>query len=91
MSLTRNRLRASRHWLAFTSDESGATEVYLLPCPSGPKRLVSESDGESPVRRRDGKELFYVSADGRLNAVAIAPRGSDLQIGLPLGRRLSER
>ena len=47
-------------WLAYTSDESGQTEVYVRPFPGpGQKRLVSSEGGTEPRWRRDGREIFY--------------------------------
>ncbi len=59
-------------WLAYTSDESGAPEVYLQTFPaSGSKWRVSTSGGSQPKWRRDGRELFYIAADRNLMAVDI--------------------
>ncbi len=65
-------------WIAFTSNESGSSAVYLqrfetTPSPTvvGERRLVSR-DGALAVRwRRDGRELFYLGADGRVHAVPV--------------------
>ncbi|HEV2083862.1 MAG TPA: hypothetical protein VGR09_02155, partial [Gemmatimonadales bacterium] len=47
-------------WLAYESDESGESEVYVRPFPgSGAKVLVSQNGGAEPVWSRDGHELFY--------------------------------
>jgi len=53
-------LSADGHWLAYVSDESGRTEVYVRPF-SGPggKVVVSQNGGTEPVWSRDGRELFY--------------------------------
>ena len=52
-------------WLAYASDESGAFEVYVQAFPDGQAtRLVSRGGGAEPRWRADGRELFYVSADG---------------------------
>ena len=54
-------------WSAYTSDESGALEVYLQSFPlAGDKRRVSISGGAQPKWRSDGKELFYLSGDRHL-------------------------
>lgn len=59
-------------WIAYTSDESGAPEVYVQTFPaSGGKWRVSTGGGSQPSWRRDGKELFYVAADRKLMAVDI--------------------
>jgi Tol biopolymer transport system component len=66
-------------WLAFTSNESGRTEVYLQAFESGEsprlvgeRHLVSRHGAISLRWSRDGKELFYLAWDGRLYAVPIA-------------------
>ena len=47
-------------WLAYQSDESGESEVYVRPFPGpGAKVLVSQNGGSEPVWSRDGRELFY--------------------------------
>src|SRR6266851_4183093 len=65
-------------WLAFTSDESGRPEVYIQafqttesPSVVGERYLVSR-DGALALRwRRDGRELFYLGFDGRVQAVPV--------------------
>lgn len=48
-------------WIAFTSDESGAPEVYVREFREGGKRWrVSTRGGFDPKWQRDGKELFYL-------------------------------
>jgi len=47
-------------WIAYDSNESGETEVYIQPFPpSGGKWQVSSGGGSNPRWRGDGKELFY--------------------------------
>ena len=65
-------------WLAFTSNESGRTEVYIQAFAAGEiPKLVGESQvvsnrGAICIRwRPDGKELFYLAWDGRVYAVPI--------------------
>jgi Tol biopolymer transport system component len=66
------RLSPDGRWIAYTSDESSRFEVYVQGFPEpGEKVLVSVSGGGSPVWRRDGKELFYQAADGKLMAVPV--------------------
>jgi dipeptidyl aminopeptidase/acylaminoacyl peptidase len=49
-------------WLAYASDLSGRSEVYVngFPDPGG-RRQVSVDGGTEPVWSRDGSELFYRS------------------------------
>jgi serine/threonine protein kinase len=50
-------------WLAYSSDESGRPEVYVQPYPgSGPRQQVSTNGGTAPAWSRDGRELFYTTA-----------------------------
>jgi Tol biopolymer transport system component len=57
------------HWLAYVSDESGRDEIYVCPFPGGPgKWQISRDGGSQPRWRRDGRELFFVAADGMLTS-----------------------
>ena len=52
------------HWIAFCLRESGRSEVYLTSFPEPGERIrVSAKAGLVPRWRRDGRELYYVSAD----------------------------
>ena len=63
-------------WLAYCSNESGEYRVYVVPFPEpGGKWQVSRGDGRGPLWRRDGKELFYLSADNKLLAVTVNASG----------------
>jgi len=66
-------------WLAFTSNESGRTEVYIQafvagesPHMSGERHVVSGEGAVALRWRRDGRELFYLAQDGRIYGVPIA-------------------
>jgi len=57
-------------WIAYDSTESGRREVWVQPFPpTGSKWQVSTGGGFSPRWRRDGREIFYVAADGKLMSV----------------------
>jgi serine/threonine-protein kinase len=59
-------------WLAYTSDESGRSEIYVRPFPGpGGKWQVSTEGGTEPVWARSGRELFFWSGD-RMMAAPIA-------------------
>jgi Tol biopolymer transport system component len=56
-------------WLAYVSNETGLNEVYVQSFPGpGGKRQVSNGGGHYPRWRRNGQELFYYAADGKLMA-----------------------
>jgi hypothetical protein len=70
-------------WLAYASNESGRWEVYVTSFPAAQgKWQVSTEGGEQPKWRGDGKELFYLSADGKIMAASIAT-GSTFEPGAP--------
>lgn len=60
-------------WIAYSSDETGAWEVYIQSFPLlGKKRIVSVGGGAEPHWRHDGKELFYLSISCNLMAVRMS-------------------
>ena len=62
------------HWVAYTSNESGQSEIYVIPfppAPNGSRWLLSKGGGVMPRWRRDGKELFYISPDWKMMAVDV--------------------
>ncbi len=70
-------------WIVYGSDESGSLEVYVQTFPaSGGKWLVSAKGGTGPLWRGDGKELFYISTDGKLMTVEVTTRGT-FERGIP--------
>ena len=76
-------------WLAFTSSESGQSEVYLQAFRGGDspevfgERLVVSRNGAECLRwARNGKELFYLGSDGFIYGVAINLSGA-AKIGAP--------
>jgi serine/threonine protein kinase len=59
-------------WVAYASNETGNWEVYVSPFPTpNSKWQVSRAGGEEPRWRSDGKELFYLSAEGNVIAVPV--------------------
>jgi len=47
--------------------------VRGFPAAAGGKWVVSSGGGYQPRWRRDGKELFYFTEEGRLMSVEVAP------------------
>ena len=55
-------LSADGRWVAYTSDQSGVTDVYVRPLVGdGDEVKVSLAGGTEPVWSRAGGELFYRS------------------------------
>jgi eukaryotic-like serine/threonine-protein kinase len=74
-------------WVAYTSDESGAYEVYVRRYPGGEGMWrVSTNGGAQPRWRRDGRELFYLAPDGALMAADVKADGTTFETEAP--RRL---
>jgi len=71
-------------WMAYASNETGSMEIYVSPFPSGNgKWQVSSAGGQEPRWRQDGKELFYLSAEGKMMAVAVTA-GANFEAGSPV-------
>ena len=69
-------------WLAYSSQESGLPEIYVVPFPQGSgKWRVSTGGGDWPRWRHDSKELFYLSVDKKITSAEISVDGSSLVVG----------
>ena len=92
------RFSPDTRWVAYISFESHSAEVYVRPFngapaatknPSSPEGKWQISNGGAyqvpPAWRRDGREIYYVSADRYLMAVEVS-NGPTFQPGAP--RRL---
>ena len=54
-------------WVAYSSDETGRDEVYVLPFPDGgAKILVSQGGGTEPRWGPDGRTVYYFGQHDRL-------------------------
>jgi len=71
-------------WVAYASNESGSMEVYVAPFPAANgKWQVSTGGGQEPRWRKDGKELFYLSADSKMMAATVSA-GASFASGSPV-------
>ena len=71
-------------WLAYSSNESADYEVYVRPFPGpGGKRQISSGGGGYPKWSRDGKELFYRSADSKIMVVSYIASGDSFHADKP--------
>ena len=69
---------------AYSANESGRYEVYLQTFPvSERKWKVSTNGGYEPTWSRDGREIYYLSEDRKLMAVAVGA-GPSFSIPKPL-------
>jgi eukaryotic-like serine/threonine-protein kinase len=66
-------------WIAYTSDESGRSEVYVrgfshsseASSKASGKWQISMEGGMGPRWRRDGKKLYYRAPDGKVMVVEV--------------------
>jgi eukaryotic-like serine/threonine-protein kinase len=79
------RLSADGKWLAYQSDLSGRTEIYVRPFPGeGARVQVSNEGGSEPLWDRTGRTLYYRAPNG-ITAVTVTT-GTEISIG---ARRLA--
>jgi Tol biopolymer transport system component len=77
------RISPDGRWLAYTSEESGQSEVYVRPYPDVDQGrwLISAQGGTSPLWAPDGREIFYRD-EGAVIAVPVEA-GSIFKTGKP--------
>jgi serine/threonine-protein kinase len=64
-------------WLAYSSNESGSSQVYVRAFPDkGGQWQVSTNGGTAPTFSRNGKDLLYYDIpDDRIMVASYAPKG----------------
>jgi eukaryotic-like serine/threonine-protein kinase len=78
------RFSPDDHWVAYESDDSGRAEIYVQAFPEpGQKFAISAGGGTFPEWGKGGRELYYVSKDGKLTAVELKFRGGSLEASPP--------
>ena len=71
-------------WVAYQSNESGGSEIYVQGYPEKRgKRLVSAAGGFTPVWRRDGKELYWITEGGEVAAASMELLTDSVRPGRP--------
>jgi len=71
-------------WLAYTSNESGRSEVFVRSFPGpGLQWQVSTSGGWTPVWSRRRNELFYLSPDSHVMVVSYTIEGNTFRANPP--------
>ncbi len=77
-------LSPNGQWMAYQSDETGRTEVFVRPFPNteAGKKQVSSKGGLAPLWSRDGTELFYLSGANNM-MVARVTAGSIIETSEP--------
>ena len=71
-------------WVAYASNETGKWQIYVTSFPEARgKWQVSSGGGEQPRWRGDGKELFYLSSDGKVMAAPVTT-AANFDAGTPV-------
>ena len=72
-------------WIVYESNESGRFEVSVRPFPAVDtgRWQVSSNGGQHPLWSRDGRELFFIAADGMMMSVPLEP-GATFRHGKPV-------
>ena len=72
------------HWMAYTSSTYGRPEIYVERYPElEDRQLISTVGGDVAVWSRDGRELFFISPDGRRMFAVPVQFGTTLAAGRP--------
>ena len=68
---------ADGRWLAYSSNESGSSQVYVRAFPDkGGHWQISSNGGTSPIFSRNGKELFFFDpTDDRIMVAGYSVKG----------------
>jgi len=71
-------------WVAYASNETGPWEIYVTSFPEARgKWQVSTGGGEQPRWPGDGKEIFFLSPEGKIVAVPVKI-GASFDAGAPV-------
>ena len=70
-------------WIAYQSNESGRSEIYVRPFPNVDRGRwpISPSGGSRPAWARNGRELFYLDGDGYLTSAPVAATATTFSPG----------
>ena len=69
-------------WIAYSSSDTGASEVYVTRFPATGQRWQVSSGGGTAARwRNDGRELYFVAPDRWLVAAAVDGTGARFEHG----------
>jgi Tol biopolymer transport system component len=72
-------------FVVYETDESGRPEIVAQAFPESSGRWpVSTGGGGAPRWSADGKEVYFLASDGKLMAVPITTKGSELEAGSPV-------
>jgi eukaryotic-like serine/threonine-protein kinase len=68
-------------WVAYRSNESGRTEIYVTPFPTGGARVQISANGATQPRwSSDGRMIYYISPESDLVAASLKIEGPRLEV-----------
>jgi Tol biopolymer transport system component len=59
------------HWMVYSSNDSGAQEIWVQAFPAGERHRISTNGGSNPAWARNGRELFYLASGSTATARAM--------------------
>ncbi|HUQ50287.1 MAG TPA: protein kinase, partial [Terriglobales bacterium] len=69
-------------WIAYSSDASGKSEIYVTPFPGpGRKWQISSNGGSKPRWSRNGKEIYYLELGDRIMSTEVSAVGDNFDVG----------
>ncbi len=81
-SMGRPRFSPDGRWLAYVSDETGQSEVFVESLdPNGGRWRISSDNGSSPYWSADGQRIHFLTTTGDLMATEVANTADGLAIG----------
>jgi Tol biopolymer transport system component len=80
----RGRFSPDGRWVAYESNESGRSEIYVQSFPALDRKVqISTGGGAAPFWRGDGRELFFRSPDDQLMTARITSSGAQIDADTP--------
>jgi hypothetical protein len=75
-------------WIAYDYDDTGRREIYVREFEPGKPASsalwqISDAGGQMPRWRGDGKEIFYLSLDGKMMAARVSTNSGVFQSSTP--------
>jgi hypothetical protein len=81
---SRSQFSPDGHWMAYQAEENGAIQIFISPFPDADKRWqVSVLGGTIPRWSADGREIYFIDAQGALNAATVGVSGDGPVVALP--------
>jgi serine/threonine protein kinase len=79
------RLSPDERFIVFSAQLDDTEEIYIqtLDAPQPRRWRVSEHGGRQPHWSHDGREIFYLGADGKVMVAAVSVKGDEVRLATP--------